>query len=56
MSIGALVSHIFTCQKIFSFSYADDVLIGDELMINEVGELIPEKVINVTEMEMQGDH
>ena len=40
-------------SKIF-FRYANEVSVGDELMINRINELVTEKVINVTEMEMQG--
>ena len=42
--------------KIFSFRYANEVLVGDELMINGVDGLIREKVISVTDIEMQGNH
>ena len=36
--------------------YANDVSVGDELIINGINDLIPEKVINVTDMKMQGNH
>ena len=41
---------------IFSFRYADQVAIGDEVLVQENDGLTPSKVINVTSSTMQGNY
>ena len=40
----------------FSFRYAEQVLIGDEVLVQGKNELAPVKVINVFNLKMQGNH
>ena len=40
---------------ILSLRYADHVLVGDEVLVNDKDELTPTKVINVSDLTMQGD-
>ena len=40
---------------ILSLSYADQVSVGDEVLLNEKDELTPAKVINISEIIMQGN-
>ena len=38
-----------------SYRYADQVLVGDEVLVQGIDNLIPAKVINVSSLNMQGD-
>ena len=43
------------CQKTFTFNrYADKISVGDELLVENKNELVPAKVINVSNNQMQG--
>ena len=42
-------------NKSVSFSFADDVSINDEVLVHGEDKVIPEKVINITNLEMQGN-
>ena len=39
-----------------SFRYADQVSIGDEVLVETIGQLIPTKVIDVSDFIMKGKH
>ena len=43
-------------NKIILFRYADQVLIGDELLVQGNNEMTPAKVINISSFMMQGEH
>ena len=40
---------------VFHFSYANEVSIGDEVLVNENDQLSPAKVIDISTSKMQGD-
>ena len=37
-----------------SYSFADEVIIGNDVLVQENGELVPEKVTEVSSVTMQG--
>ena len=39
-----------------SFSYGNQLSIGDQILIQENSELAPEEVLGVSNLEMQGNH
>ena len=41
--------------KMFSFSFADDVSINDEVLVHGEDKVIAEKVVNISNLEMQGN-
>ena len=43
-------------DMVFSFRYADQVAIGDEVLVQENDDLTPSKIINVTSSTMQGNY
>ena len=51
--ILTIIAHLF---EMFCFRYAEQVLIGDEVLVKGNNELAPAKVINVSELKMQGNH
>ena len=46
--------HDISQYKIFNFSLADEVSVGDEVLVNENNGLIPEKVRNISSFIMKG--
>ena len=46
-------SQTFT-KYILSFRYADDISIGDDVLVQRNAALIPEKVIDISRFTMQG--
>ena len=54
------MTHIFlekifeTLYSIFSFRHADQVSIGDEVLVEENDDMMPAKVVNVSTLVLQG--
>ena len=42
-------------RNLFSFSYADDISIGDEVLVYRNNELNPNKIINMSNIIVEGD-
>ena len=46
----------YYCHLQYFCSVADQVLIGDEVLVQETHELTPSEVINISDSKMQGDY
>ena len=46
----------YNCQHIYVHKYADQVLMGNEILVDENNQMTSAKVINISSFKAQGKH